>query len=295
MPINRIAPAAGLAAVVLWLAPALAEENWVPHLAGVTEGMADGAMPPDGTYLINAFAYSSGRRYDNYGHETEIGTRAWVDVPVALWVPGVSLLGGRYAMAIAQPADVLQTSLSRSAPTVSRFGRSATVVLPAQLAWTLPADFFVKAGVAVYLPDGDFNTHVPIANSIGFWSFEPELGLSWLQSAWAASLKLSYDFNLRNPATDYRSGDVISADCSVTRRFGAWKAGIGGYGLVQTTNDSRPDTVIPGGDRERKAALGPVGGYDFGPAEVDVYVNRPVFARNAMAGNEFWMRLTAGF
>jgi hypothetical protein len=292
---RRIVAAAGLVAAYLACAPVRAEENWAPHLSGVTEGMADGAMPPEGAYMINVFQYSSDRYFDNWGHKTQTGTVSWVDVPVALWVPGVTVLGGSYAMAIAQPVDVLQTSLSRSGPTVSRFGPYATVLIPGELAWALPADFHVKAGVSVYLPDGDFNSHVPIANSIGFWSFEPTLGVSWLHAGWAANIKASYSANLRNPATSYRSGDVLSADYSVTRRFGAWKAGIGGYGVVQTTNDSQPDTVFNAGNRERKAAVGVIGGYDFGRFSVDLYSNHPVYAANCMEGNDYWMRLTAPF
>ncbi len=295
MPKIATVAAAMAVAACLAAAPAWAEENWTPHLAGVTEGMADGALPPDGVYLIDVFQYSSGRRYDNYGHKTEIGTRSWVDVPVVEWVPGVTVLGARYGMAIVEPVDVLQTALSRSGPTVSRFGRYSTVVIPAELAWTLPADVFVKASLSVYVDDGDFNPHVPIANSIGFWSFEPALGVSWLHAGWAANLKLSYAVNTKNQATNYWSGEVASADYSIIRQFGAWKAGIGGYGVVQTTDDSQPGTAFVGGDRERKAALGLIGGYDFGRFEVDAYTNRPVLVENAMGGNEFWMRLTAAF
>ena len=292
---SRIAAAAALVVACLAFTPARAEENWVPHMAGATEGMAEGTLPADGTYFINIFEYASDRKYDNYGHKTQVSTRGWVEVPVALWVPGVTVLGARYGMAIAQPADVLQSSVNRSGPTVSRFGPYSTVLLPAELAWTLPDDFFVKATATVYLPDGDFNRHLAIANSIGFWSFEPGLGVSWIHAGWNASAKASYSFNLRNPTTDYRSGDVASMDYSVTRRFGAWKAGIGGYGTLQTTDDDQPGRTFLGGNRVRKAAIGLIGGYDFGPATVDVYTNRPLYARNSMAGNEFWMRLSTGF
>ncbi len=292
---SRIAAAAAVAVVCLAVAPARAEENWVPHLAGATEGMADGALQPDGAYFIDIFAYASERQYDNFGRKTQVSTRGWVEVPVALWVPGVTVLGARYAMAVIQPADVLQTSLNRAGPTVSRFGPYSTVLMPAELAWTLPADLFVKASATVYLPDGDFNRHVPIANSIGFWSFEPGLAVSWLHAGWAANLKASYSFNLRNPTTDYRSGDVASLDTSITRRFGAWKAGIGGYGTLQTTDDDQPGRSFIDGNRARKAAIGLIGGYNFGPASLDVFTNRPVFAENSMAGNEYWMRLTTGF
>ncbi len=38
---------------VMLVAPAFATELWDPHLRGVDEGLAAGALPPQGVYFIN--------------------------------------------------------------------------------------------------------------------------------------------------------------------------------------------------------------------------------------------------
>ena len=94
-------------AVVMLVAPAFATELWDPHLRGVDEGLAAGALPPPGVYFINDFYLAP--NYFIYGNDGHVKANeklfAYVDVPILLWVPGCKFLGADYAMAIAQPFD----------------------------------------------------------------------------------------------------------------------------------------------------------------------------------------------
>ena len=57
-------------AAVMVITPAYATETWDPHLHGVDEGLAAGALPPPGVYFINDsyFAPSAPIQGPN-GHE----------------------------------------------------------------------------------------------------------------------------------------------------------------------------------------------------------------------------------
>ncbi|MBW5435779.1 phenol degradation protein meta [Bradyrhizobium canariense] len=73
-----------------------------------------------------------------------------------------------------------------------------------------------------------------------------------------------YDKALKNPFTNYQTGDVVSLDFAVSQLIGHWQVGVaGGYGK-QITDDYKNGVLVqPDGKRLGVMKLGPVIAYDI--------------------------------
>jgi hypothetical protein len=300
-----------VAAAAFVVAPAYATELWDPHLRGLDEGLAAGALPPPGVYFINNSYFAPsynfagtlrGESLSPSGHEnSHVKLFAYVDVPVLLWNPGCKFLGADYAMAIAEPFDYTNFRIANAThpPTYvggAQWGAYNTIIIPYALSWKLPCDFYIKQALAVALNDGTESPgQIPADQGIfaessnGYYSFIPELGLSWLHQGWNVSIDFYYAFNLKNPATDYQSGQQLAIDYTVTKTCGKWTFGIGAAEENQITTDSQYGNTIP--DSKANAwTLGPIIGYNFGPCSVQFIYNFPLYTNNDVGGEWFDVR-----
>jgi hypothetical protein len=107
-------------------------------------------------------------------------------------------------------------------------------------------------------PTGEYD-RADLAN-IGrnYWTIEPVLAISHVDPAGLnASVKLMYDFNLENSATDYRSGQEFHFDYAVGWGLGnGWVLGVGGYFHRQITDDRQHGERIDG-NKGRAFSIGP--------------------------------------
>jgi hypothetical protein len=288
-----------MGAAMLAVSGARAEENWAPHLAGVFEGSEAGALPPQGVYFVNETLLTGTTLYGDSGSPSPTGIKAdiAVDVPILLWVPGVKFLGADYALGIAQPFDYVSTRQPGAHAGGTNLGTGTglfnTLLIPAELSWKLPNDFYVKTALGIYLPDGDFERadKMAIANGMGFGALEPSVGVSWLHDGWNASVSFAYNYNFKNTKTDYQSGDVIDADYTLTKTFGKWTVGAGGYTELQLAKDSLKGVTVAD-SKLQKDAVGPIIGYNFGPVILQAEYNFQVNTTNTVQGNEIWIDLT---
>lgn len=279
-----------LACIALSTAGTFAEECWNPHLRGLDEGLAAGALPPKGLYFLNDSYFGSWNQYDNKGHQTGLKLDAMVDAPVLLWNTGHKFTGAQYAVAIVQPFDY--TSLySETKPMLGNghTGIYNTILVPAILAWSLPHDLFLKATLSTYVNDPTTSDAHPYSqggagSGDSFWTIEPAVALSYLHNGWNASADLKYDDNLKDTSTDYQSGAQIAGDYTLTKTNAKWTEGIGGYTINQLQNDSRKGRTLPGSIRVTYGA-GPIVGYDFGPVIAQVTYNWNIKTENDFGGN----------
>lgn len=301
-------PVAGASCACLLSGQAMAEENWSPHLPGVTQGLAAGALPPEGLYFVNTTMLASFKLYDKDGDKTQVESDIFVDVPLLLWTPGIRVLGADYAVGLAQPITRVDTK--GGGMDDSEWGIFNTILIPGQLSWHLPNDFHVLAGLSVYVPDGTAQktvisykngTYKGVPNSINYWSLEPSLGVSWLHDGWNISASLNYDINFKNTESGYTSGNVLVGDYTITKTIGAWTFGIGGYSVNQLEDDESEDATIQAGidandgNRQTKYAAGPILGYDFGPFAVTAAYNHGFGAKNVLSGDSVWTRIVVPF
>ena len=299
-----------VAAAAMVVVPAYATELWDPHLRGLNEGLAAGALPPPGLYFINNSYFAPS--YHGYGGtfgapsghgNSDVKLFAYVDVPVLLWVPGCKFLGADYAMGIAQPFVYTNLRVGNGQDgylSGATWGMYNTIIIPYELSWKLPCDFFVKTGLGIALNDG---TNSPATadtlssgpgdifaeTSNGYYTFEPTLGVSWLHNGWNVSVDFHYAFNLKDSGTDYTSGQQLAIDYTITKTCGKWTFGVGAAQETQTTNDTVSGFTLP--DNKANAwTIGPIVGYNFGPCSVQFIYNFPLYTNNDVGGEWFDVR-----
>jgi hypothetical protein len=297
-----------VAAAAMLVVPAFATELWDPHLRGINEGLAAGALPPPGVYFINdsqiapSYKGFGGTFGAPSGHvNQDIKLFAYVDVPVLLWVPGWKFLGADYGMAIVQPFDYTNLRVGNAAKgyqTGAQWGNFNTVLVPYELSWKLPCDFHVKTGLGVALNDptsspatkGTLGGGAFAPSGNGTYTFEPTLGISWLHAGWNLSADFHYAFQTKDSGTDYQSGQQLAIDYTATYTWGKWTFGVGAGQETQTTCDSQFGNTIA--DSKANAwTVGPIVGYNFGPISMQFIYNFPVYFNNDVGGSWLVLRM----
>ena len=289
--------AAGLAALAWSPAHAL-EPGALPQTkAGLFIGSSAG-VPPPGIYMFNQeFTYQSNVRgpiTNAIGSNT--GFHAAVDVQGFLFVPGWTFLGATYDAVLVQPF-VME---SIGAPlNVQLSGAHNTYVVPIELSWNLGnSGFAVKAGLGIYTPDG---TQTGLPGRTGnagdpYWTFQPEVIISYLKDGWNLSAAIYEELNTRNSVSQYQGGSILHADFTATKTIGKWTVGPVAYYYGQISNDSCSSAVclaaypltatsLPGtaaftaASRSNVWAVGGLVGYNFGPASLSVWATQEVSAK----------------
>src|ERR1700722_16529 len=292
--------AAGIAAFAF--SPAYANEAGFGSMtkAGSFIGASAG-VPPPGIYMFNqVFTYQgnlAGPGTSSLG--THVGTHADVDVQGFLFVPGWTFLGATYDAVIVQPF----VDASFGTPiNVATSGMFNTYIVPVELSWKLgTSGFAIKTGLGIYTPDGTINNgtggastgavafgHGNVGNP--FWTFQPEVIVSYLANGWNLSAAVYEEFNTASTISHYTSGDILHADFTATKTIGKWTFGPVAYYFGQVTDDSCPVSCVALGQsigthaqRYDVWAVGALLGYDFGPAAVSIWATQEVSAKSSAA------------
>jgi len=234
---------------------------------------AAAAAPPPGLYgFTQVFTYQS--KLVGLGAPVINGAQTGVKADVAaqglLWVPGWSFLGGTYGLVGVLPF----VSNSVGNPYNVAAAGMHNVFFANELSWRLgDSGFFVKAGLGVYAPTGTQQGTAGLSN-IGnpWWTFQPNLVVSYLKDGWNLTLNVFDEINTENTRTNYRSGDILHAEFTATKTIGNWTIGPVAYYAGQITND-RSSAFYSGAinvSRYDVWAAGGLVGYNFGPVSVSV-------------------------
>ena len=289
--------AAGVAAFAS--SPANAYEGGYPGWQtkpGVFIGASAG-VPPPGIYMFDqAFTYQSnltGPGTTTLGLGNHNGVQVAVDVQGFLFVPGWTFLGATYDAVVVQPFAVASIGNPLgSFPGVANqvAGMHNTYFVPVELSWKLgTSGFVVKTGLGIGAPDGTIQGPTGLGN-VGnpWWTFQPELILSYLKDSWNLSAAVYEEFNTANTIDSYKTGDIFHADFTATKTIGKWAVGPVAYYVAQVTNDSCPiglcTAVNPTGtagnaQRFHIFALGGLVEYNFGPATLSVWATQELAAK----------------
>ncbi len=112
-------------------------------------------------------------------------------------------------------------------PGIQAAGVHNTFVIPGELSWKFgDSGFAVKTGLGIFSPDGTV-TGLYGTGNIGspYWTFEPELIVSYLKDGWNLSAALYEELNTKNSISQYTTGDIIHADFTATKTIGKWTFG----------------------------------------------------------------------
>jgi hypothetical protein len=264
-------------------------------VAGVLIGASAG-VPPPGIYMFNQVFTEQMNETGNGTKAvgTTAGFHADVDVQGFLFVPGWTFLGATYDAVIAQP--FVDVSIG-SPVNFQASGVHNTFIVPVELSWKLGASGFnIKTGLGIYTPDGTQTTFNGLGNvGAPFWTFQPEIIVSYLKDGWNLSAAIYEEFNTKNSLTEYTSGDILHADFTATKTIGKWTLGPVAYYYGQVSNDScgatcvaayggiNPITSGANAQRFNVWAVGGLVGYDFGPAALSVWATQEVSAKASNA------------
>ena len=166
-------------------------------------------------------------------------------------------------------------------------GAHNTYIAPVELSWKLgTSGFVVKTGLGIYTPDGTIQGPTGLGN-VGnpWWTFQPELIVSYLKDGWNLTAAMYAEFNTKNSVDGYTTGDIFHADFTFTKTIGKWTFGPVAYYAGQVSNDSCPafTCTVAGGtlgnaQRFNIFAVGGLVEYNFGPASLSVWATQEVLA-----------------
>lgn len=275
-----------LSCTVLIPYSAYSAEGLTPMQPGATTGAHTGALPPVGTWLTLNSTFESGVVKNGEGHNAKIagGKNKLSNTGLALsaiWVPGWEVLGARYGAMIVQPYKFVKVENTGAAGTDHTNGFVGTGITPLSLSWDMTNHFHLGAGMTVYLPNGKtaYTTNPTTGKkqtagdniAWGYWSFEPNIAVSYLTDDWGLTLNNIFDFNRRNSETGYRSGNTYYLDVTATRKATQnFTYGVIGNWTKQVSDDKLDGERVSGvediysqGKRVEHLKAGPLLSYSF--------------------------------
>ena len=300
----------------------LAEEGGSGHyLPGANASFADALPDKPGLAVVNFFTFYDAEAVGNQQlplagtADSKVSATVYADTLVGVYVTPLELLGGHYAIGAAIPyvwmevdgqatINLGQISGSKSVrDTTSNIGD--ITIYPFMLGWTaLGGDLKYDVRLGVYAPTGDFkNGHLANPGK-NFWTFEPTITASYISSKIGTEVSVfaGMDFNTKNGATDYQSGDVFHIDGTIAQHLplfgGIIGAGANGFYYKQITKDSGSGALL-GGFMGRTAGVGPVLSYVHKVGNTtligEVKWLPELDVKNRLKGDYVWFKLVASF
>jgi hypothetical protein len=290
-------PALGVC--LLMPAGALAVEGGLPHYSGSNDDFGLGDFGPPGLYFIDTFGYY------NYPEKKGSGGQT-VNIPGGFhlygisnsfkfnWVTKLQVLGGNL-VTIVQPAlGYVHTSAAGRTQSLVAFG-DLNFGLALNWRWKTFSHF---VDVEAWAPTGHYRKEDIVATGTNYWSIIPMYGFTYLGNrdspipGFEVSGKVIYEFNTNNPATNYRSGQILSFDYLVGQYLAEkLEIGVNGRYGYQTTKDTftnqPPDFD---GQRVRQFTIGPAVKYTIGKGFFMAKVLFGVYEENRPAGTQVWAR-----
>lgn len=229
------------------------------------ENYLAGAVPPPGTYFLTyASHYDASTLKDNSGNKIPLNFNVQADA-VALRVVKVTdqqIFGGQLLFHAVAPLVNLKVKVGTNDASTSGL---ADMVFGTGLAYHASDKLHYVWAVDVSAPTGSYDSTKMANLGRNYWNVEPVFALTYVQpTGFNADVKVMYDFNGINSATNYRSGQELHADYSAGWALGnGWTVGVGGFVYQQITDDQENGATLA--DKKGRAyAIGPSIKYDGG-------------------------------
>jgi hypothetical protein len=261
------------------------------------ENYLTGALPPAGFYgMTYASHYEANSLRGNDGKKLPVDFRVQASSidPRFIWVTDQQILGGTLAVHAVMPLVDLKVDLNGQSQSKQGLG---DMTFGSGLGYRLTDKLHAIVALDVMAPTGEYDRHDLANIGRNYWDIQPVLAFSYIEPAGLnADAKIMYDFNTKNKATDYTSGQEFHVDYCVGWGLGnGWVVGLGGYVYQQTTDDRQYGERIEN-NKGHALAIGPSIKYhsDKGwfltakwEQESDV--------RNRAEGNTYWLKLAVPF
>ncbi|MDX9715430.1 MAG: transporter [Dissulfurispiraceae bacterium] len=256
------------------------------------EDFMSGAVPPPGTYFINYFLYYHGTKFrDGDGNRIipDFDLKGTANVFRLIHITKHQILGANWGMHVFLPFKNVNVTMNGRHE--SKAGLGDIIVDPILLSWH-SKNWHFAAGLDIYLPTGDYDKNSMANPGRNYWTFEPIIGATYTSdNGWDVSAKLMYDFNTKNTATDYLSGQEFHFDYTIGKKMGAWSLGLGGYYYRQVTDDRQYGVKVgTDGNKGQVFAFGPQVKYDYKNMSFILKYQTETLVENKPDGSTFWFK-----
>src|SRR5690606_21473954 len=149
------------------------------------------------------------------------------------------------------------------------------------------------ATVDTFVPTGRYRKGDLANIGRNHWTFEPVLAVTYADPKGGpeVSAKLMYDFNTRNKATDYHSGQESHADLASPYNSNPLTIGVTAYYYKPPTDDRKSGLRVgPDGYKGEAFAAGPLVRYQLGPVPITAQWQHEFHAENRPQGDKFWLK-----
>ena len=283
---------------VLLARPVLAVESGGSHYPTGVNTALDALMPPPGgTVWLNYDAFYTASRFNGAhgessvpGFHLDVFANAWRFIHTWTQIGGVQ---------ISTQIVPVWTFVDIHTPggQFTRGGFGDLNVVPVIASGQVGASYFAFLP-NIWAPTGRYNAADPASNGLNYWTFGPEFAYTWLPQhgkKWELNADAVTQFNLnRNPATNYRSGNLFNLDLMAGYRpFSAApniQLAIEGNILTQWTDDSLNNVRLPDGNRAQNVSIGPQFRYDIGHGGFLLKWQHEFAVRNLPSGERFWLQ-----
>ncbi|MND60740.1 hypothetical protein D3C80_519770 [compost metagenome] len=256
-----------------------------------------GAMPPPGLYgqlFVSHYEADTFRGNDGQKLPVDLNIRANILAPRLIWVTEQQILGGNLGFHIIVPLVDLDMRFMGQAQSNSGLG---DIILAPALGYHYSDKMHAIFAIDTIAPTGKYDRNDLANIGRNYWVFQPVIALAYVDpQGLNVDVKTMYDFNRKNDATDYRSGQELHMDYSVGWGLGnGWVIGVGGYALWQTTDD-RQDGETVEDNKGRSLAIGPSIKYtNQNGWFLTAKWQDEMQVRNRADGSAYWLKLSIAF
>jgi len=306
--VSCLAATMGVSSLLLAAPVAHATEpgEGIQYPPGAGVGGLPGLAPPPGFATFFGGTYNTTSATNGTGTKGEPQVTNYATFAGLLFNPEIKILGADYyASAVVAILD-LTIDFGPASTTTRSTGFASPGIKPIGLSWALPNNLFLETGLQIYFPIGQYDQRANLVAGDNYFTFQPDIGLTYLADGWNISGKLLYDFNTTNPATHYYSGQLFTAEFTAGKTIGKWTFGGGGYYWAQVSRDHNGG--VPAGSLDAAVVgnginpngvdfgLGPYVSYSFGPITMSARALFDVYTRNTTtAGIGEGAHYTLGF
>ncbi|QDQ82273.1 SphA family protein [Paraburkholderia megapolitana] len=280
--------------------PALASELGGSSYPIGVNNVLSGILPPPGEFRFYNYYqnYSSNEFAGPNGNSRIPGYQLNLNVdalrPLYTWAPQF----GAFTITSGIVIPIVNVDLKVGARHEVLTGLGDIGLQPLLIGWKNAAGtLFINGGPNVYLPTGKYDANRLAntgRNSFAFW---PTLNVTWMPSPrLEASAGSVLEFNARNPATRYRTGDEFDTEFEVTgvplAEYRWLHIGLNGYVYRQFSDDRVNGADYLNGDRGSTNAIGPIVRCEFGRVGIVFKYQHEFDVRNRPTGDRLWVQFT---
>ena len=260
------------------------------------ESIGVAQLPPPGTYLLGySNYYAADRLNDGNGDSAvpDFSVDAFANIARFVHVTDKKILGATFAVQAFVP--VVDLTVHAAGARQHKFGLGDMIVNPFILGWNA-GEVNIIATMDTFVPTGRYRKGDLANIGRNYWTFEPVLAVTYAKGGPELSAKLMYDFNTKNKATDYHSGQEFHADVAAAYNFNPLTVGVTAYYYKQTTDDKVGGLRVgPDGNRGEAFAAGPVIRYQLGHVPITAQWQHEFHAENRPQGDKFWIKAAFRF